>query len=78
MGAAMYYLWRGHHIEALYFCRKAMECLNNIKEDDLIYYDMDGFLSMWYKCLYDTPYYETAIQYMNDRKMEHEANRRVL
>ena len=78
MGAAMYYLWRGHHIEALYFCRKAIECLNNIKEGDLIYYNNESIESMWHKCLYDTPYYETAIQYMDDHKMEHETNRRAL
>lgn len=78
MGASMYYLWRGGFTEALYWARKAMECMDNVKPENLIYYDKESIESMWYKCLKETPYYENAIKYMDEHNMEHQRNRRVL
>jgi len=78
MGAAMYYHWRGHLVEAFYFARLGMEKLAMINRNTLLYYSVDGFKDLYNKALYDTPYYENAIEYMDSIGKDHSVNRRVL
>lgn len=78
MGIAMYYKCRGHLAEGVYYAQKAMDCYNKQPNRQLIYYGEDAFKRLYHDCIYESPYYETAINYYDEIKQEHLYNRRVL
>ena len=78
MAAAMYYKYRYDFVEALYFAQKAMECYNNLDIKKLIYYDEFTFKNLYMDCMYESPYYETAIEFYDEVGVEHDEDRRVL
>ena len=78
MAAAMYYKYRGGLVEALYYVQKAMGCRGMNPKAPMIYYSDQTFEKLYMDCLYESPYYETAIDYYDKLDIEHDVDRRVL
>lgn len=78
MAAAMYYKYRGGLVEALYYAQKSMECRGMNPNAPMIYYSDQTFEKLYMDCLYESPYYETAIDYYDNLGIEHDVDRRVL
>lgn len=79
MAAAMYHRYRGNHIEALYYARMAISKLKNLNSSDkLIYYDWESIEYLYNKCLFDSQYFESAVEYLRNHGDSIEDSKRVL
>lgn len=78
MAIAMYYKCRGHLVEAMFYAQKAMIMYSRWGNRPMMYYNEQSLKHLYFECLYETPYYESAINYFDSINREHETDRRIL
>lgn len=78
MAIAMFYKCRGHFTEAMFYAQKALEIYARWGDRPMMYYNADSLKYLYFECLYETPYYEAAINYFDSIGHEHDEDRRVL
>lgn len=78
MGIAMFYKCRGRLAEAVYYAQKAMDCYKMNPNRHMLYYSPDALTRLYHDCMFDSPFYENTIKYMDEHKIEHNTNRRIL
>lgn len=78
MAAAQFYKYRGRFVESQYYAQKAYECFLNKGNKRMVYYDDNMFISMYYECLQESPYYEAAMKFKDEHSINHEVDRRIL
>lgn len=78
MAAALYYKYRGGLVEALYYARMAMERIDNIPDNNMLYYNKNSMKQLYNECLWESQYYKNAEPFFDQAGINHNQDRRVL
>lgn len=78
MATAMFYFCRNAYSEALYWARMAMDNIDNLPKNGGVYFNRDAIITLYNRCLFQSPYYMNTIEYMDKTGEKYENKRRVL
>lgn len=78
IATAMYYYCRGGYMEALYWACMAMDNIDNLPENGGVYFNRDTIVTLYNRCLFQSPYYMNALEYMDEIGEHHNEKNRVL